>query len=421
MTNINNDLKNLNLKTIYDNEQKNLVEVLQKDEVLESSTNTKKKNVEFSQFINNIEGIMADTVKERISSCGDFLQFLADEEIEHLKLENANFCGNRFCPQCSANKAREDAIELATLVEYVKQELGYSFIFLTLTAPNIGAEEVEQELHEYYEAFKKMFKNKKVKAVSKGYIRKLEMTYNAERGDFHPHYHVLIAVNRSYFTDKRYYISQNEWLNLWRRAKEDPTIEVVDVRKFKAQDDLYKAIFEISKYISKDSDYMYNPDVFKVFYKALKNKRMLSFSGCFKEAVKLYKAGDLIDYMGDDPNEHIRYVKRLWYQWNDESYKESQTVDLTPEEIEKANLTRREKAEIKKQQEQEIAELNAQDIADRKEYITNARSSRSKTKDLETGEMELLPAEKRAILLKLKQREFDKRIEDFNRRHHEEK
>ncbi|GAB5780494.1 hypothetical protein JMUB7520_27670 [Staphylococcus aureus] len=24
------------------------------------------------------------------------------------------------------------------------------------------------------------------------------------------------AVNKSYFTDKRYYISQEEWVNLWR-------------------------------------------------------------------------------------------------------------------------------------------------------------------------------------------------------------
>ena len=61
-----------------------------------------------------------------------------------------------------------------------------------------------------------MFKRKKVISATKGYVRKLEITYNKERDDYNPHFHVLIAVNKSYFTDKRYYISQKEWLNLWR-------------------------------------------------------------------------------------------------------------------------------------------------------------------------------------------------------------
>ena len=38
--------------------------------------------------------------------------------------------------------------------------------------------------------------------------RKLEITYNKERDDYHPHFHVLITVNKSYFTDKDYYISR---------------------------------------------------------------------------------------------------------------------------------------------------------------------------------------------------------------------
>ena len=45
-------------------------------------------------------------------------------------------------------------------------------------------------------------------SVIKGYVRKLEITYNKERDDYNPHFHVLIAVNKSYFTDKNYYINQ---------------------------------------------------------------------------------------------------------------------------------------------------------------------------------------------------------------------
>lgn len=389
------NLKDLNLK--YTDDKKNLIERFQKNDVLESSKNTKTKNVEFSKFVKDIDSVMTDRVKERISSCGDYLQFLADEKIEYLKLENANFCGNRFCPQCSANKAREDSIQLATMIDYLKQEYHYEFIFLTLTAPNIPAHRVEEELKEYAKSFERLFKTKKVKTAIKGYVRKLEMTYSQERNDYHPHYHVLLAVNKSYFDDSRIYISQKEWLRLWINAKKDPTIEIVDVRKFKAQDDLYKAIFEISKYISKDSDYMYSKDVFKVFYKSLKGKRMLSFSGCFKDAVKLYKAGDLVDFMGEDPNEHIRYVKRLWYAWDSNDYKEVQSQDLTDEEIEKVNLTRKQRIALKKQQEQEIAELNAKESKERKKQIAKIEQKMAKLKQ---ERMEKLKLEAKKVMEK---------------------
>lgn len=371
MSELKNNLKDLNLKIANDKKsnKKSLVECLQKAEVLESSKSSKTKNVEFARFVNDIDNVMTDKVKERISVCGDFLQFLADEKIEYLRLENANFCNNRFCPQCSANKAREDAVQLAAMIDYLKQKYEYEFIFLTLTAPNIPAPMVSEELNIYAKAFEKLFRTKKVKSICKGYVRKLEMTYSIKRDDFHPHYHILLAVNKSYFTDKKYYISQQEWLKMWIKAKRDPTIEVVDVRKFKAQNELYKAIFEISKYISKDSDYMYSPEVFKVFYNTLKGKRMLSFSGCFKDAVKLYKNGDLEQYMGEDPNEHIKYVKRLWYAWDSSDYKEVNAKDLEPEEIEKVNLTRKQKVALKKQQEKEIAEQNAKESKERQKII----------------------------------------------------
>lgn len=391
MSELKNNLKDLNLK--YTDDKKNLVECLQKAEVLESSKNTKTKNVEFAKFVSDIDGVMTDKVKERINCCGDFLQFLADEKIEYLRLENANFCNNRFCPQCSQNKAREDALQLATMIDYLKQEFNYEFIFLTLTAPNIPAPMVSEELNIYAKAFEKLFRTKKVKAICKGYVRKLEMTYSVSRNDFHPHYHILLAVNKSYFTDKKYYISQQEWLKMWIKAKRDPTIEVVDVRKFKAQDDLYKAIFEISKYISKDSDYMYSPEVFKVFYNTLKGKRMLSFSGCFKDAVKLYKSGDLVDYMGEDPNEHIKYVKRLWYAWNSGDYEEVNAKDLDPEEVEEVNLTRKEKIALKKQQEKEIAEQNAKESKERQKtiYEIDQKMAELKRKRLEELSLKAQP------------------------------
>lgn len=58
--------------------------------------------------------------------------------------------------------------------------------------------------------FRRLSNRTKFKKAVKVYVRKLEITYNKKRDDYHPHFHVFIAVNKSYFTDKDYYISQSE-------------------------------------------------------------------------------------------------------------------------------------------------------------------------------------------------------------------
>ena len=99
-----------------------------------------------------------------------------------------------------------------------------------------------------------MFKRKRINVISKGYVRKLEITYNKERDDYNPHFHVLIAVNRSYFTDKRYYISQKEWLELWQDVTGMPEITQVHVQKISQNNN--KELYEMAKYSGKDSDYL---------------------------------------------------------------------------------------------------------------------------------------------------------------------
>lgn len=52
----------------------------------------------------------------------------------------------------------------------------------------------------------------------------------------------------------------------------------------------------MAKYSGKDSDYLVNQRVFDAFYKSLKGKQVLVYSGLFKEARKKLKNGEL-DYL----------------------------------------------------------------------------------------------------------------------------
>ncbi|WP_415294199.1 protein rep, partial [Clostridium perfringens] len=273
-----------------------------KQTILSKCTDKKLKNPKFSDYI---KPFVSNTSIERINDCGSFLMFLGDMELENIKLHKSNFCGNRFCPMCSWRTALKDSLEISILMEHLRKEENKEFIFLTLTTPNVTKEELEPSIREYNRAFKKLMERKEIKTIAKGYTRKLEVTYQSQQfitkelwkrkksyyvgkglkiGDeepnfntYNPHFHVVIAVNKSYFKKSNLYITQERWLELWRSAMGDDRITQVDVRKAKAND--YKEIYEIAKYSAKDSDYLINRDVFKTFYTALKGKQLIVYGG----------------------------------------------------------------------------------------------------------------------------------------------
>lgn len=290
-------------------------------------------NEKFSEFTIKSNINMTEKTKERIQDCGTFLEFLGDKNLENFKLSGANFCGNRFCPQCNYNRSRKLGLELSLIVKYIQDKFGYNFLFLTLTAPNVTSQDLESELKSYYESFKKLFKRKEIKAISLGYIRKFEITYNSSRGDYHPHYHVLIAVKSSYFKSRNY-ISRNRWLELWQLSKRDVSITQVDIRRVDEKN-LVSSMLELSKYLSKDSDYLYSQEVFEVFYKNLKGKRYISFSGIFKEVREMYNFG-LLDYLKDF--DEIEYIYKIYYIRKNSDYNLKDVVALSEDEKEKYNF-----------------------------------------------------------------------------------
>ncbi|EGO8332263.1 protein rep [Enterococcus faecalis] len=298
------------------------------------STNKKRKNNVLTYFMEKLvlENRVTENTLKLIKECNTFMMMIADETLEKKKQHKGNSCKNRFCPICAWKKSRKNALALSVMMAYLKQEEKKEFIFLTLTAPNVPAEELNDEIKHYNQSFQRLMQRKEVSKVVKGYARKLEITYNEERDDYHPHFHVLIAVNKSYFTDKNYYISRDRWLELWQQVTKNPLITQVDVRKVKnGRND---KVYEIAKYSAKDSEYLVRQDVFEVFYKALKGKRLIVYSGLFKDAMTKFKAGELDSYKEKDTTE---YVYAIMYNWGDRDYIEMEKRYLTADELEEVN------------------------------------------------------------------------------------
>ena len=74
--------------------------------------------------------------------------------------------------------------------------------------------------------------------------------------------------------------------------------------------------------------------MFEIFYKALKGKQVLVFSGLFKDAHKMYKLGELDIYKKQSD---IEYVYKLYYNWCKNEYENIRCIELTEEEKKKIN------------------------------------------------------------------------------------
>jgi plasmid rolling circle replication initiator protein Rep len=296
---------------------------------MEKFTEKKKKNQVLARFIRKF---LSESSWELVQDCNTFMMMVADETLEKKKQHKGNTCKNRFCPVCSWKKARREALSLAVQMEYIKDTYNKDFIFLTLTTPNVKAEELHDEIKEYNHAFQKLVKRTEVQSVVKGYIRKLEVTYNQDRDDYNPHFHVLIAVNKSYFNKPNQYIKQDRWLKLWQEVTKNPFITNVHVQKVRTNSK--KEVAELAKYSAKDSDYLASEKVFDSFYKGLKGKQLMVYSGLFKESNKLFKDGELDHYKDQDPTE---YIYALLYHWGQGSYVEEEKRLLTAQERKEVN------------------------------------------------------------------------------------
>ena len=128
------------------------------------------------EVINNIylleklvsENLVSEKMLELIKECNTFMMMVADESLENKKQHKGNTCKNRFCPICAWKKSRKDALALSVMMAYLKQEEEKESIFLTLTAPNVTAEELNDEIDHYNQSFQRLMQRQEVKRIVKG-------------------------------------------------------------------------------------------------------------------------------------------------------------------------------------------------------------------------------------------------------------
>lgn len=268
----------------------------------------------------------------RVQECGSFLEFKKYIATGELKLQGANFCKVRLCPMCAWRRQLKIFAQVSKVMDKALDLKDYRFIFLTLTCKNIYADDVRNTLDNLFKAFNLLTKRKQFKQSIKGWFRALEITNNLDVhskdfNTYHPHFHCILMVNKSYFNDKNYYISQEKWTSLWKSCLKVDYTPIVNVKAFKTgtKSKVSKSVAESAKYTVKDNDYLLENEELTdravyVLDGALKGRRLTAFGGELKKIHKELNLddaedGDLINMDSEELREDVDYIVEK-YKWN---------------------------------------------------------------------------------------------------------
>lgn len=283
----------------------------------------KSNQVLFSRLVvknfDRLEHITPKSV-ERIKSCSTFFDMVSNKDFSEHKILKINACNQKYCPICQNRRAAKESIRIGKAMKLMSV-LGYDFYFLTLTVKNVPISDFKETVSRLQKAFNRFIKYKDIKDQFKGYLNKFEFTRNWSTGEFHPHFHVLIAVKSGVILD-----SHKLYL-LWEKANRVVgNQEDMDERAFNLQKvtDADKASKELSKYVAKSTDVMFSDYDFIEILNSTFGLKVSNSGGLIKNILKLVDADDhfhthFLDHFLD--KKIVNYVFYREFKWDSLSKK----------------------------------------------------------------------------------------------------
>lgn len=280
-------------------------------------------------------------LSDEIKRCGKTLVMAREKETGKMQVIEAYFCKKRMCSLCAFRRSLKNYSNIKTIISQPEYK-NLQWIFITLTIKSCSAEDLESTIHRLLNAFAKMTSNKTTsfRKAFLGWFRALEVTYNEETKEYHPHLHILACVNDNYFRkDNKNYYSEEKLCNQWQKflnkaeyeikenriirgghknqliasytkktKKKYEPIDYVPICHIEAvRETQEKQIAEVAKYTVKPVDYSDKPEVLETLTRVLERKRCSALGGLMKETSQRLKLEDAEDENGLlDCNETFR-------------------------------------------------------------------------------------------------------------------
>jgi len=264
-----------------------------------------------------------------VADCGTYIGI--QDTGEGAAIVEANFCKQRLCPACSWRRSIKIYGATSRILDHIDATEGKAvkYLFLTLTIRNVPLERLSETIDHMADAYHRMTCNKAWQRRVLGAMRTLEVTINPQTHEAHPHYHLILAVPRSYATkgDKLYW-THADWQRAWQQAARldyAPQVSIERVRGRKA------GVAEVSKYMAKDTDYLIDSQQAQMgteeaealtdylvsqLTQHLKGRQLVSYTGLLRKAqqalrIKNPEESTLTDEIRGDVTSAIKH-----YHWS---------------------------------------------------------------------------------------------------------
>ena len=251
---------------------------------------------ESDQISSNYRGSEFERYSDRIDDCSQLLAFglvpNVDQGAYQLKLRTARFCRVRTCMVCSWRrslmyKARAYKALPKVLADFPKAR----YLFQTLTLKNCAVEDLRKTILHLNQSFSRMARLKHFPGI--GYLKTVEVT-RGRRGDAHPHLHILMMVQPSFFSHG--YVKKKEWCAWWKRAARVDYTPIIDVKAIKAKDSPLGLLAEVVKYQTKPNDLIFSDRRWFLEYtRQIHGTKAFALGGVFKDYFKELEREDTTD------------------------------------------------------------------------------------------------------------------------------
>lgn len=189
--------------------------------------------------------------KSRRMGCGRWAKMAHNVERSRAEIIDTRLCGLRTCPICAKITANRNerritkTLQEAEAKKVSRDGAGYKLLGVTYTVPNCTGDKLRAELQNIGRAMRSILRNKnQVTAITKGYVYSLEVTRNHKTGLYHPHVHIVLAVNARYGKGKEY-LTKAEWAEIWAKYSHRETAESAQYVR------VVKNIHQAVKYVTK--------------------------------------------------------------------------------------------------------------------------------------------------------------------------
>ena len=235
---------------------------------------------------------------QRMSECSTRIEINYCPQCGKYEITKAKLCRDRLCPICSWRLSLKRYADMSIVCnELLSLYPQNKWSFMTLTVKNCASAELGEVLKAMSEAFNRMRQRKIFKEEIIGWARTIEVTFNKETKELHPHFHILLLWD-NIESEKQHERNKIELLNYWQYSARNliTSNKGQNIEDIKTKDndieqaDITGAVLETFKYTQKSSDLLSMPTkIFYDFAQNMANKKAVTFGGVIKEMLKKLK------------------------------------------------------------------------------------------------------------------------------------